>query len=78
MAHAEGWIENASAIIFGCPTQFGGIASELKASINSLGGLWFQGKLNGKVGSAFTSAQSVHGGNEPTSIALYNPMVHLL
>jgi len=69
--------EAADGITFGCPTRFGSIASELKAYIDSLGGLWFQGKLNGKAGSAFTSTQSVHGGNESTSIAMYNPMVHL-
>lgn len=69
--------ESADAIIFGTPTRFGTISSELKAYIDSLGGLWFQGKLNGKVGSAFTSTQSVHGGNESTSLSLYNPMVHL-
>jgi NAD(P)H dehydrogenase (quinone) len=68
---------SADAIIFGTPTRFGSISSELKAYIDSLGGLWFQGKLNGKAGSAFTSTQSVHGGNESTSIALYNPMAHL-
>jgi NAD(P)H dehydrogenase (quinone) len=70
-------VEWADAVIFGTPTRFGGIAAELKAFIDGLGGLWFQGKLNGKVGSAFTSTQSVHGGNESTIISLYNPMAHL-
>lgn len=69
--------EGADAIIFGTPTRFGTISSELKAYMDSLGGLWFQGKLNGKAGSAFTSTQTVHGGNESTSLAIYNPMVHL-
>ncbi len=68
---------SADAIIFGTPTRFGTISSELKAYIDSLGGLWFQGKLNGKAGSAFSSTQSVHGGNESTILSLYNPMVHL-
>jgi NAD(P)H dehydrogenase (quinone) len=76
-APTEADAESADAIIFGTPTRFGSISSELKAYIDSLGGLWFQGKLNGKAGSAFTSTQSVHGGNESTSIALYNPMAHL-
>jgi NAD(P)H dehydrogenase (quinone) len=67
----------ADAIVFGTPTRFGGAAAELKAYIDSLGGLWFQGKLNGKVGSAFVSTQSAHGGNESTIISLYNPMAHL-
>ena len=69
--------DSADGIIFGTPTRFGTISSELKAYIDSLGGLWFQGKLNGKAGSAFSSTQSVHGGNESTSLSLYNPMVHL-
>jgi NAD(P)H dehydrogenase (quinone) len=69
--------ESADAIIFGSPTRFGNMSSELKAYIDSLGGLWFQGKLVGKVGSAFTSTSSVHGGNESTLISMYNPMAHL-
>ncbi|MGG6265067.1 NAD(P)H:quinone oxidoreductase [Leptolyngbya sp. AN03gr2] len=69
--------ESADAIILGCPTRFGSMSSELKAYIDSLGGLWFQGKLVGKVGSAFTSTSSVHGGNESTIISMYNPMAHL-
>ena len=67
----------ADAIIFGTPTRFGNTSSELKAYLDSLGGLWFQGKLNGKPGGAFTSTSSPHGGNESTIISLYNPLVHL-
>jgi len=67
----------ADAIVFGTPTRFGSIASELKAYIDSLGGLWFQGKLNGKVGSVFGSASSKHGGNESTLLSIYAPMAHL-
>jgi NAD(P)H dehydrogenase (quinone) len=67
----------ADAIVFGTPTRFGNVASELKAYIDGLGGLWAQGKLNGKAGSVFTSSSTTHGGNESTSISLYNPMAHL-
>lgn len=67
----------ADAIIFGTPTRFGNPSAELKAYIDSLGGLWFQGKMNGKIGSAFASTQSLHGGNETTIVTLYNPMAHL-
>jgi NAD(P)H dehydrogenase (quinone) len=69
--------EWADAIIFGTPTRFGNAAAELKAYIDSLGGLWFQGKLNGKVGAAFTSTSTPHGGNESTIISLFNPLAHL-
>ena len=67
----------ADAIIFGTPTRFGSVASELKAYIDSLGGVWAQGKLVGKVGSAFAGSAQQHGGNESTVISLYNPMAHL-
>jgi NAD(P)H dehydrogenase (quinone) len=69
--------EWADGIIFGTPTRFGNTCAELKAYIDSLGGLWFKGKLNGKAGSAFTSTSTAHGGNESTLISLYNPMAHL-
>jgi len=76
-APTEADAEWADAIVFGTPTRFGNASAELKAYIDSLGGLWFQGKLNGKVGSAFVSTSGLHGGNESTIISLYNPMAHL-
>jgi NAD(P)H dehydrogenase (quinone) len=52
------------------------VSAELKAFIDSLGGLRFQGKLNGKAASAFTSTAGPHGGNETTVVTLYIPMAH--
>jgi NAD(P)H dehydrogenase (quinone) len=69
--------EWADGIVFGTPTRFGNTSAELKAFIDSLGGLWFQGKLNGKAAGAFTSTAGPHGGNEATVISLYIPMAHL-
>lgn len=66
----------ADAIILGSPTRFGVLASELKAYIDGLGGLWANGALNGKVGSAFTGSATPHGGNESTFVSLYNPLMH--
>jgi NAD(P)H-dependent FMN reductase len=57
-APTEADAEWADAIVFGTPTRFGSVAAELKAYIDSLGGLWFQGKLNGKAGSVFGSTSS--------------------
>src|ERR1700746_166355 len=70
-------VEWADGIIFGTPTRFGNTSAELKAFIDSLGGLWFQGKLNGKGAGAFTSTAGPHGGNETTVVSLYIPMAHL-
>jgi len=69
--------EWADGIVFGTPTRFGNISTELKSYVDSLGGLWFQGKLVGKAGSAFATTGSLHGGNESTTITMYNFMAHL-
>ena len=67
----------ADGVIFGTPTRFGAMTSELKAYIDSLGGLWAEGKLNGKAGSAFAGSSQMHGGNESTVISMWNPLAHL-
>jgi len=67
----------ADAVIFGTPTRFGAVSSELKAYIDSLGALWVTGALVGKAGSAFAGSSQVHGGNESTVISLWNPLAHL-
>lgn len=69
--------EWADAIVFGSPTRFGIISSELKAYIDSLGGLWFQGKLFNKAGAAFGATASTHGGAESTLLGLFAAMSHL-
>lgn len=66
----------ADAVVFGTPTRFGNVAAQLKAFIDSAGGLWFQGKLANKVYAGFTSAQNAHGGQESTLLALYNSFYH--
>jgi len=69
--------EWADGVIFGTPTRFGNVCAELKAYIDSLGGLWFQGKLNNKAAGGFTSTSTPHGGNEATVLTLFGPMAHL-
>ncbi|NLU67116.1 NAD(P)H:quinone oxidoreductase [Streptomyces sp. HNM0574] len=69
-------LEWADAVIFGSPTRFGNIASQLKQFIDTLGGLWAQGKLADKVYSGFTSSATAHGGQESTLLALYNSFHH--
>ncbi|HEX2143247.1 MAG TPA: NAD(P)H:quinone oxidoreductase [Glycomyces sp.] len=69
-------VEWADAVIAGSPTRFGNVASQFKQFLDTLGGLWFQGKLAGKVYSGFASASGKHGGNESTLLALYNSFHH--
>ncbi|GMA50411.1 hypothetical protein GCM10025857_17680 [Alicyclobacillus contaminans] len=67
---------DADAIIWGCPGHFGTISAGLKAWIDKLGYLWAKGKLVGKVGAAFCTTATVHGGIEMTLWNLITPMLH--
>jgi len=69
-------LEWADAALFGTPTRFGNPASQLRAFIDTTGPLWFQGKLAGKVYSAFTASNTLHGGQESTLLALGNTFYH--
>ncbi|HEV7439694.1 MAG TPA: NAD(P)H:quinone oxidoreductase [Methylobacterium sp.] len=64
------------AIIFGTPTRYGNMAAQMKQFLDQTGGLWAQGKLVGKVGSAFTSTASQHGGQETTLTSFHTVMLH--
>ena len=64
------------AIIFGTPTRYGNMASQMKQFIDQTGGLWARGALVGKVGSAFTSTASQHGGQETTLTSFHTVMFH--
>lgn len=66
----------ADAVIFGSPTRFGSPAAPLRAFLDSLGGLWSQGKLADKVYAGFTSSQTAHGGQESTLLNLYVTLMH--
>jgi NAD(P)H dehydrogenase (quinone) len=69
-------LEWADAIVVGTPTRFGNVAAQMKAFLDSTGGLWFQGKLADKVCAGFTSAQNPNGGQESTLLALYHTFYH--
>ena len=64
-------------IIFGCGTRYGVMASQMRNFIDQTGALWLQGSLVGKVGSAFTSTASQHGGQETTLMSHYAGLMHL-
>lgn len=69
-------LEWADAVVFGTPTRFGNVSSQLKSFLDAQGGLWFHGKLANKVYAGFTSAQNPNGGQESTLLALYNTIYH--
>lgn len=63
------------AIVFGTPTRFGNMASQMKNFLDQTGGLWANGALVGKVGSVFTST-STGGGNETTIVTVHHTLMH--
>lgn len=64
------------AIIIGVPTRFGNMAAQMKNFLDQTGGLWFGGKLIGKVGSVFTSSATQHGGQESTILSTHTVLLH--
>jgi NAD(P)H dehydrogenase (quinone) len=64
------------AIVIGAPTRYGRMPSQMAAFLDQTGGLWAKGALNGKVGAAFTSSATQHGGQETTQFSLITNLLH--
>ena len=64
------------AIIIGAGTRYGTVASQMRNFLDQTGALWAQGKLVGKVASAFTSSATQHGGQESTLLSMQLPLLH--
>ncbi len=69
-------LANYDAIVLGVGTRFGRMASQMANFLDQAGGLWARGALNGKVGAAFTSSASQHGGNETTLFSMITNLLH--
>jgi NAD(P)H dehydrogenase (quinone) len=69
-------LADADAIIFGIPTRFGNMCAQMRNFLDQTGGLWAKSALVGKVGSAFTSSATQHGGQETTLISSYITLFH--
>jgi NAD(P)H dehydrogenase (quinone) len=69
-------LANYDAIVVGAPTRFGRIPAQMASFLDQAGGLWMRGALNGKVGGAFTSTASQHGGQETTLFSIITNLLH--
>jgi len=70
-------LANYDAIIIGAPTRFGRVPAQMAAFLDQASGLWMRGALNGKVGGAFTSTATQHGGQETTLFSIIANLMHL-
>jgi NAD(P)H dehydrogenase (quinone) len=64
------------AIIVGTGTRFGRMSSQMANFLDQAGGLWARGALHGKVGAAFTSTATQHGGQETTLFSIITNLLH--
>jgi len=64
------------AIVVGTGTRFGRISSQMASFLDQAGGLWARGALHGKVGAAFTSSATQHGGQETTLLSIITNLLH--
>jgi len=69
-------LEHYDAIIIGTGTRFGRMSGQMAAFLDQAGGLWARGALNGKVGGAFTSSGTQHGGQETTLFSIITNLFH--
>lgn len=69
-------LANYDAIIIGTGTRFGRMSSQMANFLDQAGGLWAMGALNGKVGGAFSSTATQHGGQETTLFSIIANLLH--
>jgi len=69
-------LEHYDAIVIGAPTRFGRMPAQMASFLDQAGGLWARGALNGKVGAAFTSTATQHGGQEMTLFSIITNLLH--
>jgi NAD(P)H dehydrogenase (quinone) len=70
-------LKEADAIFLGTPTRYGLPCAQMQTFLDTTGGLWGTGALIGKIGSAFTSTASQHGGQETTLVHLHTFFYHM-
>ena len=63
-------------MIVGTGTRFGRMSSQMANFLDQAGGLWAKGALHGKVGGAFTSSATQHGGQETTLFSIITNLLH--
>jgi NAD(P)H dehydrogenase (quinone) len=69
-------LANYDAVVIGAGTRFGRMPSQMANFLDQAGGLWAKGALHGKVGGAFVSTATQHGGNETTLFSIITNLLH--
>ncbi len=71
-----GELGEADAVIFGAPTRYGMMCSQMRQFLDTTGSIWVARKMTGKVGGVFTSSRTQHGGQESTILSFHTTLLH--
>ena len=69
-------LKECVGLAVGSPSRFGNMAAPLKYFFDTTGALWQSGSLINKPAGFFTSAASLHGGQETTLITMMMSLIH--
>ncbi len=69
-------LKQCDGLALGSPSYFGNMAAPLKYFIDNSTAAWFNGSLTDKPAAVFTSAGSLHGGQESTLLSMMIPLLH--
>jgi NAD(P)H dehydrogenase (quinone) len=72
-----GDVREADALVVGGGTRFGSASAELRRFLEQLSPMWFSGELVGRVGAAFATASTPHGGQVPAVQSTLTALMHL-
>lgn len=70
-------LKSADGVVFGSPTRYGNMIAQAKRLVDSTGGLWMEGAMEGKPIGFITSTATTHGGQESTILTMMVPFLHL-
>ncbi|MCT7375229.1 NAD(P)H:quinone oxidoreductase [Chelativorans salis] len=70
-------VADYDGVIFGIPTRFGLMSSQMKNFLDQMGPLWMEGKLVNKTATIMSSTATQHGGAEMTVVTSQIPLQHL-
>jgi len=69
-------LKSCDGLILGSPVRFGNMAAPLKHFLDQTSSLWLAGTLADRPAAAFTSSETLHGGQEATLLSMMLPLIH--
>ncbi len=70
-AESDNWnaLDEAAAIVFGCPTYMGSVSADMKKFMEATSGRWMEQKWADKLAAGFTNSGSQNGDKQNTLVS---------